>query len=362
MRICIVNYFLYHIYKPELHQPFGGAEVQLYCIIETLKQDPSFDIHVLGVHQSTPYVKKQSGVTFWNVYNTRTQHLKKPYQILKLFYYLKKINSDAYICRAASIETGLVAFFCQVFKKRFIYMVASSIDVNGQFVREASWFAGKLYLYGIHRAHVIAQNQEQIKLLHDNYGVQADLMRNGFPIPQMKMKVMDKNAIVWVGRADTNKQPWIFTDLAKAFPQEDFILITTLKEPEIEATIDAAAKQLPNLTVLKNVSFFDIDQYYKRAKLLINTSGYEGFPNTFLQAGLYYCPTISLMVNPDFVLTTHNFGWCADGSVDTLHRLTEQALENESERIAYGNNARAYVEQYHNIEKNIDILIKNMKN
>jgi len=43
----------------------------------------------------------------------------------------------------------------------------------------------------------------------------------------------------------------------------------------------------------------EIHQYYERALALINTSAYEGFPNTYLEAWRVGTPVLALSVDPD---------------------------------------------------------------
>lgn len=356
-RICFINYYLYNLYNTKNKQLFGGAEIQLFFIIEALKRNPEYSIQILGLFQNEPEIVEEQSLVFWNVQNSSTSILYKVINFFRFFWYLFKMKGDVYVIRTASSHVGHLALFCKIFRKKFIYMAASMIDVDGRYIKSTGWLTGKFFLYGLHNSYVIAQNQQQVDLLRENYGIESKLMYNGIAIPNVMPAELKKDCILWVGRADNNKQPMLFVNLARAFPQEQFMLITILKDTHIIEAIRAAAKELPNLTVYENIPFFETDQYYRRAKILVNTSGYEGFPNTFLHAGAYFCPVLSLNVNPDGLLTSNEIGWCAEGSEDRLHNLLRDALIDESLRTVYGMNARKYIEKNHDIIKNINTFI-----
>jgi glycosyltransferase involved in cell wall biosynthesis len=101
------------------------------------------------------------------------------------------------------------------------------------------------------------------------------------------------------------------------------------------------------------VPFHEIDRYFQRAKVLVNTSSAEGFPNTFIQAGKSSTAILSLKANPDGFLDRFKCGLCANGDwerfVDSLKRLLRENLYMEM-----GKNARKYVEENHDIDKIIE--------
>src|SRR5690606_40570488 len=62
--------------------------------------------------------------------------------------------------------------------------------------------------------------------------------------------------------------------------------------------IAAAAACVPNVRFLGALPHDEVNAYIARAKVLLNTSTVEGFPNTFLQAWARAVPVVSLF-DPD---------------------------------------------------------------
>jgi glycosyltransferase involved in cell wall biosynthesis len=95
--------------------------------------------------------------------------------------------------------------------------------------------------------------------------------------------------------------------------------------PEIEAA-------LPHLSLADQVALPDVDSLFRFSDLLVNTSVVEGFPNTFVQAGMHGIPIVSMSVDPDAMLSAAGCGRLADGTPAGLVRTIEALL---TDREAY---------------------------
>ena len=62
------------------------------------------------------------------------------------------------------------------------------------------------------------------------------------------------------------------------------------------------AEKLPNVTFLGTVPPIEMEGWFKKKKLFMNTSIREGFPNTFLQAWMNRVPVVSLNIDPDGII------------------------------------------------------------
>jgi len=103
---------------------------------------------------------------------------------------------------------------------------------------------------------------------------------------------------------------------------------------------------------VSGIPFGEIDQRYREAKVFVNTSSSEGFPNTFLQAAANRTPIISLNVHPNSFIEEHSCGfYCHDDFALMEDRLRE-LLQDKTLRRKQADNAYAYVREHHDVGKN----------
>ena len=124
-----------------------------------------------------------------------------------------------------------------------------------------------------------------------------------------------RDFILWIGRSDTfHKQPLLLLELAKRCPDLPFLMIMNRTHVDV---FEAMQAQRPaNLTIVERVPHQEIWGYYRRARVFVSTSAYEGFPNTFLQCAVTGVPVASLAVDPEGILSRHGCGLLADGNLE----------------------------------------------
>jgi glycosyltransferase involved in cell wall biosynthesis len=208
---------------------------------------------------------------------------------------------------------------------------------------------GVIYKRVLRRAgKVFVQNKMDMENLQKTTGVSAMAIANGCRLRESAEHQRD--TILWAGRSAEIKRPMLFIDLAEHMPEEQFTMICqrATGDGNYEALVKRA-EGIENLRFVRHVSFNEIDGYFERAKILVNTSEAEGFPNTFIQAGLCAVPIVSLNVNPDGFLDEYKCGICCDGDVERPVKELGLLLEGDK-YIEMGRNARSYVEQNHDIK------------
>ena len=93
----------------------------------------------------------------------------------------------------------------------------------------------------------------------------------------------------------------------------------------------------------------------RTAKILVNTSTAEGFPNTFLEAGLTQTPILSLKVNPDNFISKYKCGVIASNNQKDLEKRLSNLLNHNSRLRKLGVNNYKYAIKYHGL-KNLKVL------
>src|SRR5690606_6239370 len=109
----------------------------------------------------------------------------------------------------------------------------------------------------------------------------------------------------------------------------------------------ARVERLENLSYLGRQSQEKVNQTIAESHILVNTSDYEGFSNTFIQAWLREVPVLSLSVNPDNVFDGHGIGVSADGDYQRLKSELLALINDPDRRRRMGRAAKEYAESNH---------------
>ena len=92
--------------------------------------------------------------------------------------------------------------------------------------------------------------------------------------------------------------------------------------------------------MLGAVRYAESGALFDRAKLFLNTSSIEGFPNTFLQAWIRGVPVVSFF-DPDSLLRRMQLG-CVAESLDDMREGIRHLLEIEVDRQIIARRARDF--------------------
>ncbi len=345
IKICFVSCKAYPIFNPSIESVFGGAEVDLYLLSTELAKDDAFHVSFVVGDFGQDDEETREGVRLIKSLGPETSFFDGSPKIWKA---LRKADADIYFDEACSLGTVLYAVFCKIYGKKFVYRTASSEECDGTYSKKNPfrWIAVK-WAFG-QADKLLVQNQDDLDNLKRKK-IKAEVIKNASRLS--KQQDVTKDFVLWVGRSNPIKQPGLFIELAKEIPEQKFIMIC----PEATGdnnyeSLKAAASEISNIEFIEKVPFEKIGEFFAGAKVCVNTSDSEGFPNTFLQACEYSAANLSLNVNPDSFLDENNCGLCAGGDWD---RFVGQLREFLSGQIAaqYGANGRLYLEANHDIKK-----------
>lgn len=340
----------------------GGAEYQVYLLAQKLREQ--CEIFYISAGQDREECFVDDGLRVYTLKSPRLLCFKNIWFLLKpkVVQILKAERPDVIYQMVAFSGTGIAAQYCTGRRCKFVWHIASERDVVPQPKRRVDWnilnrIEGRYRDYGIRNAHVIiGQAAYQDELLHQHYGRSCDLIvGNWLPAPAEEFAKDNPVKVVWVANVKPLKQPEVFIRLASMLKHRRevrFIMIGRPASGRYQKGLEEAMKGLPNLVYLGEKSLDEVNQVLAEAHVLVNTSQYEGFPNTFVQAWLRQVPVISLNVDPDNVLKTRGLGFHSR-SLEGMARDTERLMDHSDLRESIGRRARTYALQYHAMEPNI---------
>jgi glycosyltransferase involved in cell wall biosynthesis len=269
-----------------------------------------------------------------------------------------EVAADIYLVPGNHDRAAEVALYCKKRGKKYVFLAGSNMDYNPTYKanperRDIYGVPGYLMAYAIENAGVhIAQNEHQAALLRQHYGRSAVVIRNPIDTVPLFPRNPAAQSILWVGSADDRvKRPDLILDLARRLPEYAFVVLLVPVLTEVYQGCLARARQLPNVTMVGRTPFHEVERYFADAKLFVNTSAFEGFPNTFLQAAKYGVPIVAINVDPGEMLLRHGCGLTCNDDINLLEKNVRLLMTDSAQYAEASACCLDYVRTYHDKDK-----------
>ncbi|CAN5768007.1 hypothetical protein BH11PSE12_BH11PSE12_33550 [soil metagenome] len=332
MKICFLGLQDLPVLAPEFnHHGIGGEQVQHVLLAKALVRrghDVSMVVFDYG---------QDDGACWDKVTTYKAYRLDAGIPILRyvhprwdgLWSALRRADADVYYASCAGMQLGLLALFCKKFGKKYIFRAASDTDCEPDKLLVSYWRDKKLYEYGLRHADcILTQSLQQQHAMLANYGLHsqvAEMMVD--PSESESGRDVD---VLWVNNLRSLKRPELFLALAQRLPHLKFHMAGGA-QPGFDAlyqSIEKEASAIPNLTFHGRVPYQQIGNQYLRARVFVNTSDIEGFPNSYLQAWVRGTPVVSFF-DPDGIIRREKLG-ASVTSMNDMAGAVDALLKNHA--------------------------------
>lgn len=348
-------------------KPSGGAAVQAYGWIRGLAEE-GHEVFVMTNFPANANLKEECR----DLQLVPLFDPSKGIRWLRWIYYripyihkrIKELKPD-YIYQGIPGWTSFhLAILSRLHRSRYVLRISNDFMLDHRFLKYYSRVHRYFQRWGMRLAYrILCQNDYQLALVNNDFpGKKAFKISN--PIYQLYKgeppTIQTRSYIAWVGIFQYQKNLQQLYDIALHLPNEVF-RIAGKADPKCD--VDTLVylqklKKLPNVELVGYLKRDQLLQFISEAKYLLNTSHYEGFSNTFLEAMSAGTPILtSSRVNPDYLITAHQVGIVYENTEDLcqqLQAITEQCYSAMSE------NALQYVRSRHDYRRLSKQLIDNL--
>jgi glycosyltransferase involved in cell wall biosynthesis len=349
-RICIVGMDAYGLLSGEGDLRYVGGESVQHVLLARAWRDLGHDVSLIVFDDGQGARRVVDGIT---VIAAHRRHAGLPGlrffhpRASKLFAALMNADAEIYYQSPAGAFTGITAWFCRMTGRKFIFRVASDSDCDREHGRIRLWRDRRLYDYGLKRADLVAaQTEVQRQRLRDNHALESSVVNMLVEPPHRNGAEIHKDIdVLWLSNLRALKRPEMVLELARQLPEVRFMLAGGPMPHPGGSTyfedVKAAAARLPNVTMPGAVRYTESGAWFDRARIFLNTSSIEGFPNTFLQAWIRAVPVVSFF-DPDGLIRRLQLG-SVPASIDDMRESIRGLLDVGVYRENIGRRARDFV-------------------
>lgn len=351
-RICFVGLENLPVLAPEFEQHgIGGEQVQQSLLAKAFVRR-GFPVSMVVGDYGQQDGAIWSGVQVYKAYSARegipVVRFVHP-RWTKLAGALRRAAADVYYVSCAGAQVGQVAMWAARNGRRMIFRIASDADCDPEQLLISFWRDRRLYEYGLRRAaSILAQSVRQQALMQSNYGLDSSVAYMLVDAPERELSLAERNiALLWVSNIQPLKRPDMFLQLARGLNACAASMVGGTQPGALELfeQIRARASGVGNLTFHGPRPYRATNNLFDRARVFVNTSETEGFPNTFLQAWIRGVPVISFF-DPDNVIRREGLGH-AVGNLEEMASAAQRLATDAQAWLETSARCRAYIARHY---------------
>jgi glycosyltransferase involved in cell wall biosynthesis len=344
----------------------GGSQYQAKVLVDYLLAHYDVDIAYLTTNAHPSF--EPQGYRIVRFSDRRgVRRYGSFFDVVRLYRALERERPDIILQFVGSAHTGIAALYARRHGCKMIWRVTSDRSVEPE---TASWLRPHLRLerlflnFGIRNASLIlAQTEYQRATIAAAFpGAPVQVLPNFHPTaPDCGRTGAVVKYVTWIANLKPLKNPGAFVRLARRFQSRNdvrFVMVGDGNSHDAAWTEGLLAEiaATPNLEYRGALSQADVNALLEHTDLLVNTSDYEGFSNTFIQAWMRRVPVVSLRVDPDRLLSRGGLG-AVTGTEDSLFGCVAVLLDDPDKCAEIGARARRYALEHH-AESNIETLAR----
>ncbi len=347
----------------------GGGELQLFMLAHALRKEGWSVLFLVGDYGQPKALRTADGFPVVRAYcrNDRPAFLPLFIGSVRQFWRsLGQVNADVYMSRGLWGQAGVIAAFARRYRRKYVLWFARNWDAQ----YGVPWLSSQPLIerlpawYAVHHADaVVAQSNDQNKLLRKHTGRDGVVIPNVSPWEDSTAPHVTREHVLWIGSIRPVKRPHMFLDVAERLPRMRFVMAggEMRGHSELYDAVAGRADKLSNVDFLGFVPYDETMELFQRAHVVVSTSESEGFPNVFLQAWSTGTPVVAT-VDPDGVISANGLGYYCRNATQMVERIREIA-EDDTSRGEIGRRGRAYVSKRHSpdrIGSQLDSLLREL--
>ena len=281
----------------------GGIAVQLYFWARVFARE-GWTVYSLSRKSAC----EREGVRFFKYRNWgRLEILHEWLHTAWVYWHCKP---DLVMERGAGRTLYSTAKLAKIFRIKTVLFGASDVNFEpGKELISGGVWNRRCYQKGIPLvSHIVVQNEHQKETLMANYRRKSLVLPNIWGKVQTNVNAI-KSDVVWVANLRPLKRPEWILKAAESLPEVQFTMVgdSDSSDRSYYKKVKEISSNYGNVTFLGGRPFLETCDIISQSKILVCTSEFEGFPNTFLQAWSYGLLVVST-VDPSGIITSNNLG------------------------------------------------------
>lgn len=345
----------------------GGAAVQTLVWMEGLHL-AGHEVYVsIFEDDDREILEEFRKFKFLKIYNSRSgiKWLRwVSHRFSGIYMGIRKIRPD-YLYESVPFWGSFVLnMICKLFKVKHVIRISNDRHLDERFRIVASKMNQRMLFKGLKSCDLIlTQNDFQYQKLKEFFPKKRIFkIHNPIRIPDgyLSIKSELKGHISWIANFRFQKNLKLLFEIAEIMPDESFKIAGVPSHPfdEESKIYIEKLRQMENVEFLGKVERADILPLLVESKFLLNTSRFEGFSNTFLEAMITGTPILTTRnVDPDGLVEKNQLGIIYLDNKDLKQKIVKMT---QNEYFEMSKNCVDYVAKNHEYKRQTQILMSHL--